>query len=52
MSRHFIYCGKFGVDQQIKNVFVGTGVPDRPLIQHNLRTVREAGPYTHKFNCE
>ena len=24
---------------------VGTGVLDRPLIQRNLRTVREAGPY-------
>ena len=27
---------------------VGTGVLDRPLIQQNLRTVREAGPYTHR----
>ena len=32
---------------------VGTGVLDRPLIQQNLRTVREAGPYTHRVRlCE
>ena len=28
---------------------VGTGVLDRPLIQRNLRTVREAGPYEHRI---
>ena len=28
--------------------YVGTGVLDRPLIQRNLRTVREAGPYEHR----
>ena len=33
------------------NEIVGTGVLDRPLTQQNLRTVREAGPYTHKCNC-
>ena len=27
---------------------VGTGVLDRPLIQRNLRTVQEAGPYAHR----
>ena len=32
---------------------VGTGVLDRPLIQRNLRTVREAGPYEHRDRlCE
>ena len=32
---------------------VGTGVLDRPLIQQNLRTVREASPYTHRVRlCE
>ena len=32
---------------------VGTGVLDRPLIQRNLRTVREAGPYEHRVSlCE
>ena len=32
---------------------VGTGVLDRPLIQRNLRTVREAGPYEHRVRlCE
>ena len=32
---------------------VGTGVLDRPLIQRNLRTVREAGPYAHRDRlCE
>ena len=32
---------------------VGTGVLDRPLIQRNLRTVREAGPYAHRNRlCE
>ena len=32
---------------------VGSGVLDRPLIQQNLRTVREAGPYTHRIRlCE
>ena len=27
---------------------VGTGVLDRPLIQRNLRTVLEAGPYARR----
>ena len=32
---------------------VGTGVLDRPLIQRNLRTVREVGPYAHRDGlCE
>ena len=32
---------------------VGTGVLDRPLIQQNLRTVREADPYAHRDRlCE
>ena len=28
--------------------YVGTGVLDRPLIQRNLRMVREAGPYAFR----
>ena len=33
--------------------YVGTGVLDRPLIQRNLRMVREAGPYAHRVRlCE
>ena len=32
---------------------VGTGVLDRPLIQQNLRTVREARPNAHRVGlCE
>ena len=32
---------------------VGTGVLDRPLIQQNLRMVREAHPYEHRVRlCE
>ena len=32
---------------------VGTGVLARPLIQQNLRTVREAHPYAHRVGlCE